>query len=265
MRPARVVATVNSLGHPHVELGMYPFPSVEWAWDELWAAVHARAPWTPATLTRSGDVHARWYDTGCLLTHVCGWPFAALHRNDMALVGSFTLDIPEADDRGHYRSVLLSSRNVELDHLIRPDVRVVANSADSLSGWISLLAATVGPNAEWPGPVAFTSAHRDSLIAMAKGEADLACIDSLTLSFIRDEEPELLNGLHGVGYGPRIPTPAITARASLGDDRIAELVTAFHDATRDPATEAARRALRVVGMSSNTFHDYVATLDLHRR
>ena len=244
---------------------MYPFASVEGAWDELWTAVHRRAPWTPERLTRSGDVHARWYDTDCLVTHVCGWPFAALHRNDMTLIGSFTLDLPEADDAGHYHSVLLSTRNVELEHLIRPDVRVVANSADSLSGWISLLAATVGPGNEWPGPIAFTSAHRDSLIAMAKGEADLACIDSLTLSFIRDEEPELLADLHQVGLGPRIPTPAITARTSLGTDRIGQLADALRAAVNDPSIADARRALRIVEMSSNTIDDYLATLALHQR
>ena len=93
---------------PHVELGMYPFPSAAWAWDELWADVHRRAPWLPTELTRSGDVHARWYDPDCIVTHVCGAPFAALHRNDMELVVAFDLDLPEAAD-GRYRSVLLST------------------------------------------------------------------------------------------------------------------------------------------------------------
>ncbi len=254
---------MNGLGHPHVELGMYPFPSVAWAWDEIWATVHGRVPWTPPTLTRSGDVHARWYDTDCLVTQVCGWPFAALHRNDMTLIGSFTLDIPEADASGHYHSILLSPRNVDLEHLIGAQRRVVANSADSLSGWISLLSATVGVGREWPGAVTFTSAHRDSLIALAKGDADLACIDSWTLTLIADEEPELVADLHRVGRGPRIPTPALTARKTVGEDRIAELVDAFASAMADPATASARRALRIVGMSPNTVDDYLATLDLH--
>ena len=253
---------MNGLGYPHVELGMYPFPSVAWAWDDIWAAVHRRAPWTPELLTRSGDVHARWYDTDCVVTHVCGWPFAALHRNDMALIGSFTLDIAEADDTGHYRSVLVSPRTVSLEHLIGAERRVVANSADSLSGWLSLLAATVGPGREWPGPVTFTSAHRDSLTALAKDEADLACIDSWTLALIADEEPELVADLHRVGLGPRIPTPALTARKTIGDDRIAELTAALVEAMHDPATHSARRALRIVEMSPNTLDDYLATLPL---
>lgn len=241
---------------------MYPFQSVAWAWDELWAAVHKRAPWTPERLTRSGDIHARWYDTDCVVTQVCGGPFAALHRGDMHLVGSFTLDIEESDDNGHYRSVLLSPHHATLDELTSPDTHAVANSADSLSGWISLRAATVGPDRSWPGRVTFTSAHVDSVRALAEGEADLACIDSWTLAFIESEEPEIVADLYRVGLGPSVPTPPITARRMIDDAPLTQLRAAFAEAIADPAFESARAALRITAMAENTLDDYLATLAL---
>lgn len=250
------------MANPHVELGMYPFPGVTWAWDDIWAAVHERAPWTPAHLTRSGDVHARWYDNDCIVTHVCGWPLAALHRNDMDVIGAFRLAIPEAASPGHYRSVLLSPHPRPLDELIGVDVHAVANSADSLSGWHSLRAATVGPNGQWPGAVTFTSAHHDSVRALAKHEADLACIDAWSLWFIATEEPELIASLHRVGLGPVIPTPALTARTALGARLIDELRDAFDDALVDPATEPARAALAISGFARLDLGDYLATLPL---
>lgn len=256
---------MNGLGHPHVELGMYPFASVAWAWDELWEAVHQRVPELPGELTRSGDVHARWYDTDCLITHVCGAPFALLHQGDMHLVGAFDLDIDDADGIGHYRSVLVSPHDVGLDALIGPDRHVVANSADSLSGWLSLLAGTVGAGSDWPGPVTFTSAHLDSIRCLAKGEADLASLDSWSLTFIADELPELVAGLHRVGVGPRIPTPAITARKSLSPGQVDEIRAAFVDALADDATATARRALHIRGFAANTRADYDATLRFTRR
>ncbi len=251
--------TVSGLEHPHVELGMYPFASIEWAWDELWAAVHQRATWTPPSLTRSGDVHARWYDTDCVVTQVCGWPFAVLHHRDMHLVGSFNLDLPESAGDGHYRSVLLTPHDTTIDALVASKARAVANSADSLSGWISLLAATVGETGTWPGEFTFTSAHSDSVRALAKGEADIASIDSLTLSFLAAEEPDLLDGLHRLALGPRIPTPAITARASVGDIELDELRRAFRSAVEDPVNRVATDALHITGMSANTLDDYLAT------
>ena len=250
---------------PHVEFGMYDFSTVTWAWDELWAAIHERAPWTPAELTRSGDVHGRWYDADCIVTHVCGWPFAALHRNDMRLIGAFSIDLPDADLPAHYRSVLLSPADVPLEELVFDDMHAVANSADSLSGWHSLRAATVGPGRDWPGTVAFTSTHRDSLVALATGDGDLACIDSWSLAFISAEEPELVSGLHRIGTGPRIPTPAITARKSLDTASIDELRSAFADALDDPSLSEAMTALHIDGFARLELDDYLATLSLGPR
>ena len=240
---------------------MYPFASVAWAWDTIWAAVHTRSAWTPETLTRSGDVHARWYDSNCLITHVCGWPFAALHRSDMHLIGAFALEIPEADG-GHYRSVLLSPHQLSLDELVLAQTHAVANSADSLSGWFSLLATTVGSAGQWPGNVTYTSAHHDSLVALAKGKADIASIDSWSLALIAAEEPELVAGLHRVALGPRIPTPAITARRSILPDQLDELRQTFIDALADPVTSDARAALRIKGFADNRLDDYLAILPL---
>jgi hypothetical protein len=87
---------VQRLDHVHAEMSMYPFASVAWAWDALWHAVHAAAPWTPGNLTRSGDVHARWSDPNCVVTQICGWPYAAWHSADFDVVGAFALTIPDA-------------------------------------------------------------------------------------------------------------------------------------------------------------------------
>lgn len=249
-------------GTAHVELGMYPFESVQWAWDELWAAVHARAPWTPSTLTRSGDVHSRWYDPTCVVTHVCGWPFAALHRHDMHLLGAFALDLAEADDDAHYRSVLLSPADRPLSELVTPATRAVANSADSLSGWLSLLAATVGAGGTWPGEVTFTAAHYDSLVTLARGEGDLACIDSWTLALIERQDPDLVGGLFRVGLGPRIPTPALAARSTTSHDEVADLRRAVVETCRDPSLGDALDELRIAGFVELDLDAYLATLSL---
>lgn len=256
------MVTTLVTSEPHVEFGMYPFESVAWAWDELWQGVQARVPWLPSELTRSGDVHARWYDPECLVTHICGAPFAALHHGDMHLIGAFDLDLPEAEAPGRYRSVLLSPHDRPLAELVHRDAHAVANSADSLSGWLSLLAPTVGRAGQWPGRVTFTSAHLDSVRAIARGEADIAAVDPWSLALIAGDQPELVAGIHRVGYGPLIPTPAITARKSLPADAVGHLRSAFVDALADPATARARAALRISGWADHTLDDYLATLEL---
>jgi ABC-type phosphate/phosphonate transport system substrate-binding protein len=97
--------------------------------------------------------------------------------------------------------------------------------------------------------VTFTSAHRDSVLALANGQADIASIDAWSLALIADEQPELTAGLHRVALGPRIPTPAITARRSLELDQLDELRRAFGEGLAEPATAPARKALRIAGFA----------------
>lgn len=245
----------------HAELGMYPFDSVAWAWDALWEVVHSHARWTPPTLTRSGDVHARWVDPQCVVTQVCGFPLAARHAKDFRVVGAFELSIAEA--AGHsYRSVLLSTTNRPLAELASPTTHAVANRSDSLSGWVSLVAATVGPTGRWPGRATFTSAHVESLRVLRRGQADLAALDSWSLAFIERDEPDLLTGLHRVGLGPLVPTPAITTRVSVDDADHAVLAHAFREAVVDRSIGDALAALHITGFAPLTIDDYLPTLAL---
>jgi ABC-type phosphate/phosphonate transport system substrate-binding protein len=246
---------------PIAELGMYPFESVRWAWEALWEAVRANAGWTPPQLAFSGDVHARWHDPACVVNHVCGYPLARWHADRQRVVGTFRLTIPEAV--GHrYRSTLLSPLDVPLSQLVAPTTRAVANSEDSLSGWISLLAATVGVDAPWPGRVRFTSTHYESLRVLATGGADLACIDSWSLALIERQEPGLTAGLHRIGLGPLVPGPAITVGRTVAGADAEALAAAFEIAIADPATAEVRSALCIDGFERTTIDEYLALLDL---
>jgi ABC-type phosphate/phosphonate transport system substrate-binding protein len=246
---------------PIAELGMYPFASVRWAWDALWDALRERVDWLPPKLAHSGDVHARWADPDCVVNHVCGWPLARSHADDQRVLGAFSITIPEADGC-RYRSTLVSPHDVALTDLIAAGVRVVANSPDSLSGWISLLNATVGVVDAFPCDVTFTSAHVESLRALASGDADLACIDSWSLALIERERPELVAELHRVGLGPWIPTPGITVRDTVPVEDGERLADALVEVLAAEASEPLREALLIDGFVRLTIDDYRPVLEL---
>ena len=246
---------------PLAELGMYPFESVRWAWDELWDSLARRVTWLPPALAHGGDVHAAWDDPRVVVNHVCGWPLARWHAGDQRVLGAFSLTIPEAD--GHrYRSTLVSPHDVELADLVADDVRVVANNVDSLSGWISLLNATVGEHDALPGEVSFSGAHIESLRALAGGTADLACIDSWSLALIGRERPELVAGIHRVGLGPWIPSPAVTVRSSVPVEDADQLAQALVDELAGDTSAGIREALFVDGFVRLTIDEYLPVLDL---
>jgi ABC-type phosphate/phosphonate transport system substrate-binding protein len=243
------------------ELGMYPFASVRWAWDALWESLRERIDWLPDRLAHSGDVHARWADPDCVVNHVCGWPLARWHADDQRVLGAFSLTIAEADGY-RYRSTLVSPHDIALADLLSGNVRAVANSADSLSGWISLLNATAGDQGGFPGDVTFTSAHIDSLRALARGAADLACVDSWSLALIGRERPELVAGLHRVGLGPWIPSPAVTVRDTIPVEDGEALGEALTDVLADESSASIREALLIDGFVRLTIEDYRPVLAL---
>ena len=83
-----------------------------------------------------------WGDPNCLVGQACGWPVAAILQDKVEAVGAFSLSaprrrrtsLPQRRRANHGRSASSPRRG---------DRR--ANSADSLSGWVSLLAAAGGP------------------------------------------------------------------------------------------------------------------------
>lgn len=222
----RTVSTV-----PYASLGMYPFEWLVPAWEALWRVVHAHAPWTPPELSWTDDVHSDWRTTECVAAHACGWPVAAQLGGLVEVVGAFSLRLPEA--RGHeYRSVLLARDPAVLDLVGHPGLVAAANSEDSLSGWVSFLAALNRPS--WPGPILWTGAHRQSLAALADGQADLACIDALSLAHLVNDRPNLADGLHQVGVGPWVPSPAVVVRAGTPVERRRQLAEGLRAAVADP-------------------------------
>ena len=184
-------------------------------------------------------------DPSCTVAHACGWPIAAtLH--DRAVVGAFALRLPDAD--GHrYRSVLVGREG---------GGRLVVNRVDSLSGWISAVAATGADLSR----VTFTGSHEASLRAIADGDADMAMVDALTLAHLRLLRPDLTAELVELDRGPWIPSPAIVVPTTTPAARIAELRDAFADALA--GDDDVRRTLLLDGFVPLDRDGYLPVLDL---
>lgn len=240
---------------------MYPFEPIRPAWEALWAAVHERARWTPATVVWADDVQARWRDPACVVGHACGWPVAGELRDRLHVVGAFSLALADAD--GHrYRSVIVADDERSLDARVLADTVAAASSDDSLSGWISLGVASTGAGTGWPGAIRWTGAHVDSVRAVRAGEADLASIDALSWEHISRCHPELVDGLHIIGRGPWVPSPPIVTPVSTPTARVEELRRAFTAAMADPSTAAARRELLLNGFVALDHTEYEPLLQL---
>lgn len=240
----------------------YRFPDVDWAYRDLWRAVRRRAPWLPEHLTLDGDPDARCRERDLVLAQTCGWPLVSDYRESVRVVGSFVPAIPEAAG-ATYHALLVARRPVAPREL--RGARAAVNAYHSLSGWVSLLWAVHGPGARWEGAVRETGSHRESVLALSRGEADVASIDAVTWRHLQRVEPDATSLLTVVGHGPRVPTLPLVTRRDLPARDLAELRRALTEAAADPSIAAANAALFVAGFAAQEFEDYLPVLGVAPR
>jgi ABC-type phosphate/phosphonate transport system substrate-binding protein len=160
--------------------------------------------------------------------------------------------------------VLVGRDRRELSELVDAGAVAVANSADSLSGWISFLPAAreAGATDGWPGEVIWSGAHIESLRHLGDGRADVACIDAISLAHVKRLYPELVAGLHEIGNGPLVPSPPVIVPAETPSAIVDSLRDAFTWAVSDPAVAEASGALCIDGFVSLDHAEYATTLQL---
>ena len=184
-----------------------------------------------------------------LIGQTCGWPLVTDLASSVRVVGTFDYDVDGAVN-GTYCSVLVSNTPASLEEIVhRSGLIVAANSADSLSGWISLQSAAASHGVRFE-IVEWTGSHAASVELLRHGGADLAAIDSVSWSFLDT------TGLTVIGHGPRIPClPLVTALTS-SDEVVAELRQGFAAAVVNPSMVSTCASLRIRGFLERELADY---------
>ncbi|MEP7201469.1 MAG: PhnD/SsuA/transferrin family substrate-binding protein [Ilumatobacteraceae bacterium] len=209
-------------------LAMYPFPQLQPAYDELWDHVRARLPLEAPSLDWGLDPDLACRRDDLLLGQTCGWPLVKYLVETVRVVGTFDCHVPDAVD-GTYRSVLVSSVDDSLPNILQhSDLRVAANSVDSLSGWISMQTVAAAHGVELKD-VLWTGSHAASIEAVRNGRCRLASIDAVSWVHLGG------HGLTVVGSGPRTPCLPLVTAASSSDALLGQLRAGLSAAVGDPA------------------------------
>jgi ABC-type phosphate/phosphonate transport system substrate-binding protein len=229
---------------------MYPFTPLRHAHERLWDGVRARLSFPAPPLDWDLDPLVACRREDLLLGQTCGWPLVTELASRVRVVGTFDHDVDGAVD-GSYRSVLVSGTDQSLEDIFRrTDLRVAANSLDSLSGWISLRAVAVDHGVRLDDVVEWTGAHVASVEALRQGRVHVAAIDAVSLAHLGAE------GLFVVGRGPRIPCLPLVASGSSSDEMVDELRAALTAAVHDPALADACATLKIRDFVVRDLADY---------
>jgi ABC-type phosphate/phosphonate transport system substrate-binding protein len=236
-------------------LAMYPFTHLQSSHERLWDDVRSRLSFDTPALNWDLEPDAASHRDDLLLGQTCGWPLVKALATSVRVVGTFDCEVEGAVD-GTYCSVLVSNSDDPLrDILHRTDLRVAANSRDSLSGWISLLAVARAEGVQLDA-VEWTGAHAVSIEAIRDGRCQLAAIDAVSLAHLGSQ------GLSIVGQCPRIPClPLVTSRSTT-DAVLSELRDALATSVGDPSMAETCATLKIRGFLERELADYEGVGDL---
>lgn len=241
------------------ELAFYPFDDTRWAWDELWGRVHSQAKWLPKRLQWTDNPQKLWLQDELIISHTCGWPLITRLSEKVRVVGAFRHTTAESASH-FYRSVVLG--RVDGTPFDFQGSVAAVNDLESLSGWISLIAAIHGPQETWRGDFKLSGSHIESVRMLCRGEADVASIDSVTLAHLRRVMPSEINNLFQICTGPISPCLPIITSATTTDTQLQNLRDAFKYATHDETIAGATNALFISGFDPLNLEDYLPLRNL---
>ncbi|WP_343729836.1 PhnD/SsuA/transferrin family substrate-binding protein [Duganella sp.] len=171
-----------------------------------------------AQLLREPELPALWRRPDLLVGHTCGYPYVSFLRGVATLLATPCFDFPGCDG-SNYASVIVTRAVDGVNTLAEArGLTAAVNDRHSNSG-MNVLRHAVAPlvrNGRFFGKVKWTGSHVASLGAVREGDADIAAIDCVTFGYLRDELPEITDGIKILQYSASSPgLPLITARSVL--------------------------------------------------
>jgi ABC-type phosphate/phosphonate transport system substrate-binding protein len=184
-------------------LPMYDWPETQGINDVLWARISAKLDAAnidaPNKLARPQDLDALWLSPGLLLAQTCSYPLETVLRGRVQYVSTPTYGVEGCEKPGHYRSVILK-RGTALGIDVPPDNNarlpdwlpyacLAFNGTDSMSGYHALKRDAEAAGRSLPTLQIKTGSHRESIIAVADGTADICAVDCVTWAMAKNHEP----------------------------------------------------------------------------
>ena len=243
---------------------MYDAPAaVTAANDALWTGLRGRLRAAgladvPDHLVRGGSYADPWLAPHLLLAQTCGFPYVRHLRGRVRLVATPVYGFAGGTgaDRRSVVVVVAGAPFTGIEDL--RGARAAINDPGSNSG-ANLFAALVAPlavNGRFFSSVTVTGGHRESLAAVAAGQADVAAIDSVTFGLLAAHAPEEVAGVRVLCETPGGPGLPLITRGDASDGEVAVLRQALAEVLADPGLAEARQTLGLVGIEVLGDADY---------
>lgn len=202
---------------------MYDWPETSHPLDVLWSHIQnhlaQREIDAPVKLDRDIRPEALWSRPELIVGQTCGWPYTNYLKEQVVPFARFHYDLPDCPP-GDYNSVYIGHDDDDYDHLTSPQAfefveKIAMNSDDSQSGFHVFSEITGKPAEQCIAKEkrVVTGAHRNSISAVANGDANIAAIDAIAFELAKYYEPESVSKIVVLGNSkPLAGLPLITSK-----------------------------------------------------
>lgn len=252
-------------------LPMYDWPEVRVATDGWWQVLarafrEAGIKNIPRGLSRSDTDNDCWHRPDLLLSQTCGYPYTHGGAQTSRLVATPVYDA-DGCSGPDYCSFLLCHRESPqkaLDDF--RGTRAVINDRQSQSGY-SALRAMVAPLARQRSffrDVHVSGGHRQSMLWVGQGKADLCAVDAVCYALARRYVPALTECLRIVARSAAAPGLPLITSVTASDDLVRRLRDGLSHALSEPSASDLRAALLISGADLLAEPDYQRILEIEK-
>lgn len=201
-----------------------------------------------------------------LLGHTCGYPLMHFLKTDCLPVCVPLFNVEGCQGK-YYSSHLITPANSDINTLADCQNQTVAiNGPDSNSGMNVLRHAVsrLGARAPYFSEVLVSGSHLNSVRAVAKGEASLAAIDSISFALIKDEWPELVEGVRNIGFTEKTCGLPFVVPANSAELTNSEMIIDALNTSLSNLAASERNHLHLIGFEKVQQQDYQKIIELEK-
>lgn len=214
---------------------LYDWPELRAATDALWRAcadeLRARGVAAPDKIDRSQPPAEIWRAPTVLAAQCCGADLVSGLAGVARAAATPSYAAPGCGAGTYSSAVICRPGAPWRTPQSWRDARLATNGTNSFSGWWALPA---GRRAE--AKILETGAHRRSIEAVRRGDADVAAIDAVVWALAQDIDPSLTEALSVVEWTDPAPAPPFITTLAEPD----VLHAALAEAIQNAGAEAAR-------------------------
>ena len=249
---------------PCASLSMYDWPETAHAIDVLWSHIQNQLTLkniaAPIKLDRNEHPAALWSKPELIIGQTCGWPYANYLKEQVVPFARFDYNLPGCP-AGYYNSVYIGHDDDDFDHLASPQAfefveKIAMNSDDSQSGFHVFAEITGKPAEEAIAKEKriVTGAHRNSVSAVANGDANIAAIDAVAFELAKHYEPEVVSRI--VVLGASKPTPGLPLITSKDNEHLVSQLFEAVEKALEETPEDVLQTLLIKGVVKAEPSDY---------